>query len=1142
MPGANAGAAKAPKGPPGGAVAKCGWEVYVKTHSQHRFWPAESFDMQLCSADGAPQHSSNVTMTAKESPEAKFKGAGAKSFHATNTAPKIAKEADWVLVTGPTSTTKLKDQKVPIHVANGQVGASAQHIDLHVRHPLHFYGQLKFKDPTDRELTFPKNFVVAAYSGKGADADTEVAKAKLDEDGKFNVEIDRKWDWFTLKFGNKKQFISNGDAKTLKTELKPWSDRKELEKSDAKFFGPPQSWSLVESVWSLSEDPKYVDGAKAYKAEEGKIYVFDAPSTNWVRRIGEKGAPVALVLDPHWQFMRYEFFDRYYGHSDHGHKRVNAPSTLIEGFWGPAAKLEREGSSHWTLLPEDAEKSVHCVPWIRQKDAKGAKAERPDKDALIQFELPESTFVLSSDPATRKYEKVSASSAKLNADADRLKYYDMPKLWKSKGYWSRYQTAPKTYDAKFWEDWDQPGLLKSRSKATPMIFSLDDIVLTDSASVPLDLAKTDQFAIFHHRFAKAYDEVANLTEEGVYKPSAAEPFFSDIERKGAKFNYIADYPNWVRMVAGLSSCFDAFDHRTSAKVFGARAAVRWYDAVASATPAGTNLAKQPHDIAKKYFVIGPEWGQAHASTVNPYAGLTTAPQRIGRFDMVLLRCCDRVDATGAIGLKELFVNMQYFRLNYNFLGAAPAGASVGSAGSVHNGTDGKAFSKPSITALMQRWNGYDGAANADRAMLVPQKAAKDVHGEVVYFLHPSPGLPGAHFRMDVFQSGDGSDRAFMDSTGGVGQITDTGFQVDNGFAPNSYTLAHELGHGGSLPDEYGEWWTRCNHNGPGVTNNIPGDPYCDEGRDFDLAASLYGGATPYPMMTMAVEMRNRYFWHNAEFARKHIEVPFYSKHGGYTEYKVPGHPNFPYRTYAYWPIRKKMNRTKRAHGATDIYLHALGKERFSQHLMPNGPWDAMISILLKIDLTVPAAVAVTDVRNEIRSAILSFNQQFSASGSTNVSTDGGARFHGVGGPFGEAYKITKAVVRFSPRFLISNVELDAKGLPVMNSFVFGVAPLQNYGIDYAGWQGWVKTHFQVNVVDNVGTVLPALPVPSGFGAKKGGAITLGIDSSKLWKAQLNADVKTLLPDMLGIKVKGIIAAADLKSLAATVIDSSAKVV
>jgi len=326
-----------------------------------------------------------------------------------------------------------------------------------------------------------------------------------------------------------------------------------------------------------------------------------------------------------------------------------------------------------------------------------------------------------------------------------------------------------------------------------------------------------------------------------------------------------------------------------------------------------------------------------------------------------------------------------------------------------------------------------------------------------------------------------------------------------------------------MPDEYGEWWTRCNHSGPGITNNLPGDPFVDEGRDFDLTASLYGGgATPYPMMTMAVEMRNRYFWHNAEFARKQMNQAFFSKHGRYDAYQVPGHPKFPYQNYSYWPVQAAMNNKSGKHGNTDIYLHVLGKEKYSVDLLPNGPWDGIVSILLKIDLTVPGTLTVTAVRDAIRNAILTFNGQFSATGSTGVTTDVKA----------DTVAFTKAEVRFSPRFLISNPN------PAQTSFVFG----GNYANDYAGWQGWIGTHFQMNVIDNKGVVAPAVPVPSAFTAVAGGGIKLGVDSSKAWKAQLTADVQALLPGMLGINLGGaVIVGNDLTPLVSSVIQTNAKV-
>lgn len=1117
---ANQGAAGANQGPPGGGVANCTWEIFVKVHSQHKFWPKEPFNVDLHALAsgklGAKEQSAGATMNAKIlDPPAHFQGAGKKTFGVTCTAPQIAKEADWELVTGPTSKKKLANDLVKVEVRDGNLGQKAKKVDLHIRHPLLIYAQLKFKDPEDRELTFPKNFPVRVYSGT-TKADKEVASAKLDADGKFDFELDRKWEWFTFKFGKDKGFISNGDGTTTQTEWKAWGDQKKLEKAGSKFFSPPKTWMLIESHWKFSEEPKFIDGKAAYKEDEGKIYVYDDPTKNWVRRIGEKGGHVSLLLDPKWQYLRCEFFDRYYGHTDHGHERANTPPLTVEGYWGTGAKLDREGTSNWTLSPDSVKDSVHCLPWIRQKDDAGVKAEKPDKNALIQFATPANTFVYSQDANTRKLIQVGASDAKMKANCDRLKLYDLPKEWKSKGYWARYLTGPNTYDAKFWEDWDDAGFQKSRSKATPMIFSLDDIVLTDAAFVPLALAKKDQFAIFYHRFKKEYNEAGNVSEEGVYMPDPAEPFFSKIERKGADFNYIADYPNWVRMVAGLSACFDAFDKRTTKKVFGARAGVRWYDAIKSAKPAGTAVAGWPKDIAKKYFVIGPEWGQKHALTTSPFKGANTPTQRIGRFDMVLLRCCDRL-----AGDKEFFLNMQYFRLNYNFLAAAPANASAGAAGSVHAGTPGTAFIKNGLDALAKRWNGYDPPSNSKRAEFVPQDGAAKHQGEVIYFFQPAPALQGAHYRMDVF-AGTAQDRAFMNSADGIGQITDADFQPDGTFTANSFTLAHELGHGASLPDEYGEWWERCNHFGPGIANNIPADPYCDEGRDFDLVNSLYGGGpTPYPMMTMCVEMRNRYFWHNAEYARKHIGVPLFSKHDAFDQYKVPGHPKYPAQTYTYWPIRQKMNRTGGKHGKVDIYLHALGKERFTEKLMKNGPWDGMLSVLIKIDLTVPAAVSVQDVRDTIRNAILSFNQMFSAQGDTKVPTDKGNK----------NLVLSKVVFRFSPRFLISNVN------PAQTSFLFAGG---SYANDYAGWGGWIGTHFKANVLDNAGVVPP---VAAGFVNPTGGAMKLVVDSTQAWKPGLTADVQALLPKMLGIVLGGpAIAAGDLTPLAKAVIDKNAKVV
>jgi hypothetical protein len=373
--------------------------------------------------------------------------------------------------------------------------------------------------------------------------------------------------------------------------------------------------------------------------------------------------------------------------------------------------------------------------------------------------------------------------------------------------------------------------------------------------------------------------------------------------------------------------------------------------------------------------------------------------------------------------------------------------------------------------------------------------------------------------MDVFKSGDNSDRAFMNSVDGIGQVTDTGVAPDNSWAPACFTTAHELGHGGSLPDEYFERLMYCSAQAPGITCNTPGDPFVDEGGRPDLAASLAAAIpnTPYPMMTHMVELRNRYFWHNAEFARKHTGIAFYSKHGAYAEYKVPGHPKFPYRSYVYWPVRKKMNRKGGKHGAVDIYLHTLGKEAYSINRIPNGPWDGIVSILIKIDLSWPAAVAVTDIRDTIRNVFLGFNQQYSATGTTGVNTDTSKAIR-------DDVTFTKAEVRFSPRFLVAD---PAQGAQYVNTYTW----LRNS----------IGTHFQVNVVDNAGKKM-ADKVATGFTGRRGGALRLAIDSTGPWMAFMGNEVRALLPEILGVKLAGAaLAAADLKPLVGSVIHTNATV-
>ena len=1078
-------AATSSSGAPGGTVAPCKWKLSIKVNSGERFWAKEAFDVAFGPVKAGPVNRSEspiasswytgkVKMAKLVSPEVLFNGSGSKRGGVTAVMSGFKKEAGW----------ELSDagHYVNASLDNGQ----HQKVDLHIHHPLQIHLEFKFKDPEKKVFPFPKGYPIQIWGDK------QIFEKTTDEKGRLSFELDRKYDWITLKFGNARAYFTVGDGKAGTCQLKTDADRKALVTKGEKFWSPPNNWSLVESMWSFSEQPKFIDGTAAYKEKDGKIHLFEPKQANWVRRIGEAGAPITLTLDPHWTFNRFEYFDRYYGHTDHGHQRVNLPPVLVDAIRDVKGGVQRQGSGHWVLNPTSAADSVHAVPWIRQRTAAGAKAEQPNAKGYVAFVTDENTWSGSTDAATRKIEVIPRNDKRLSLGVDRLKYYDLPKQWKSPGYWTRFGKGA-AQKGKFWNDWTEADYRKSRAAASPIIFSLDDVVLSDNNGAPLTLAADNKFAVFYHRFKPDYDEKKNVSDHGVYKPDADEPYFSAVKFAGTKFNYLTEYPNWVRLIAGTASLFDVFDQRTKSDIVGARAGVKWYDPVASGAPAG-GLAPFFNAIEQGAFVLEPYYGQQQHRMWQQY---NAGHFRLGRFDMVLLRDCDR------IGTKELFVNMQYFRLFYSF-----------DAGSTVKGAKQKVYKKDSAVALMNRWNGND-AANASRGELVPHDASKLLTGEVLWFVQPAQGLADAHFKLDIKNNGADA-RAWMSGEDGTGEVDDTYAKPSRSYETDlAYVLAHELGHGGSLPDEYGEWWTRCSHNGPGITCNIPGDPFVDEGRDFDLTSSLHGAANPpYPMMTMTVEMRNRYFWHNAEFARKFIKQPMYAKHGKYAEYTVPGHPKSPRQNYNYWPIASALNKTLAAKGvgAADLYLHAAGKEHFTVTLMPKGPYDGILSILIKIALYESGNSA--RMRDLIRNAMLDSNKRYYASGTVEVQTDAGKK----------DYDSEKSMVRFTPRFLIDEVDKNASNAAT-------------YAADFAGFLADFGVHSSIRIENHKGT--------------KGAAVAYDANTSthtvKLDYSNANAVndfttwTETFFREMVGVKAGKNITAAALKAIAQAVFTTNADV-
>src|SRR5437764_4737247 len=189
-------------------------------------------------------------------------------------------------------------------------------------------------------------------------------------------------------------------------------------------------------------------------------------------------------------------------------------------------------------------------------------------------------------------------------------------------------------------------------------------------------------------------------------------------------------------------------------------------------------------------------------------------------------------------------------------------------------------------------------------------------------------------------------------------------------------------------------------------------------------------------------MRNRYFWHSAEFARTASGIPLLVKLGlNYTKFEVPPHETVapetattvPRRSYVYWPIQDKVDDTAGSRSQYDLLLYAMGEDRFSKHLIPNGPFQGTLLVVVKMLFTFDATFApsVANILPALRGRIQrDHGSKFYAEGKVRVGTP-------------QEWEFKKCLIRFSPRFIVSNGNT--------------ADPMYNWLVTNVG------AHFQINV-------------------------------------------------------------------------------
>ena len=500
---------------------------------------------------------------------------------------------------------------------------------------IRIYLKFQFQDPdgnfADKVRVFPKGVKVQLYFLGTEKVECVVGDdgIMLDSpDGKNYVEVKRSKKWFEIKFEQPKTpFVmveaydtDTVEKPTLIEEDAPFTKDNDLQKKvyDKKrlFMLPKTKWTMKNSDWDVNQ-------AVTYTAVESKFERLELLGTI----VGEDGSPAILTLDPHWQYIRFEYFDRYYGVSEHDKKPITSLPVFLQGYaedvsadTDPALDKMTTLSSWAVTKDKDINKLVQVLPWIIRTDDANKENANPTQKSMLRFKTDEEhRFLKSTAKDAREWKKLADTDADYKPVADRLRYYDLPEEWRSTQYFCRF--SAKADDQEFYEEMARKGT----AQEAPLIFSLDDMVLTDKDLKQIDWRfedteedanPNDRVAIFRNTFDgdawSAAEPTAPAAPPGPPEPpgppppapaakavpGARTPADKPATRRGdlakkpqgpseevwhspeglyrhdrannrpyfsripVKSNYIADYSGWVRLVAAKGNLFDVFHKRT----------------------------------------------------------------------------------------------------------------------------------------------------------------------------------------------------------------------------------------------------------------------------------------------------------------------------------------------------------------------------------------------------------------------------------------------------------------------------------------------------------------------------------------------------------------------------------------------------
>jgi len=794
--------------------------------------------------------------------------------------------------------------------------------------------QLFFRDPEGKERPLPGELPVFVEF-----PDKKLQEQKVDKEGRLVFDVDRSKEAFTLRFkdtetmyvGSPPRASGGSDSETLIS-----SSMLDIYLAEGwRVFSLPLDWTLSSSDWPT------VEGAPTYNKKNCRFEQLDDPGTD----VGSESSPVKMVLDPHWQYMKVLYFDRVLK------KKLSILPVMVEGYQdkSKASGGDPDTHSNWTTHPE----ACQCLPWIVRQPPK------PDKDVLLAFRTEPHTYIETGTSVASR--ELISGTEQTEMGPDRLRYYDLPPVWKSNKYFCRHSGGTNAA-AKVGAFEDLAD--RATTDSQPLLFSLDDIVLTDSGLDPIAwIPKDDRAALFSHTFSSGTD----LSPSGLYKPDTGNDRSSYTQLPPAEYiidrNYIADYPDWTRLVLAKGNIHDVFDKRTEegkGDVVGARAGVCWMKYMSSSSSGGSSFTK--HSLAVE---------------IN-YNMLIEYFDKCGKTDLAAVRCCD---VSGGV---EYFVVFQYLRLCFE-------------SGDPKEKLP-REWGDDCAQNVMERW------IEKTDPHLIPQKPG-DVKAKIGVRLFVQPVPDGfQHTKVKVAKP----ERSYYSET-----ECEWGGKTNKPSSSGRVTAAHECGHASGLSDEYHERWWSCSYGSPGFIEYKLGAPY-----SRDIPA----------MMRSNKVVRPRYHWHLGKWLTLHFdkifdELPaslddaakrFSVRFGNETAYKIDFMHAEQRKTHIDFPIKSGKNqKRKNGRGWYDLHLYPLGEDAYSHGGLKAGKtFDAILCVVVRMWLRFDlSSFLIGDDFDDIQSFLEDINRCIH-------NKFGKLNFKATGKYKGTTFK--SCLIKVSPRFLVEN--------------------------------------------------------------------------------------------------------------------------